>query len=49
MATSIPTTQSAAIIENAGPNGIVRIDNSYPVEAPGRNEVLVKLAFSGIW
>ncbi|EHK17329.1 uncharacterized protein TRIVIDRAFT_88512 [Trichoderma virens Gv29-8] len=48
MATSIPTTQSAAIIENAGPNGIVRIDNSYPVEAPGRNEVLVKLAFSGI-
>ncbi|RFU80184.1 alcohol dehydrogenase [Trichoderma arundinaceum] len=45
---SIPTVQSAAVIENAGPNGIVRIEDSHPVETPGKNEVLVKLAFSGI-
>ncbi|KAL7947583.1 GroES-like protein [Trichoderma barbatum] len=48
MDTSIPTTQSAAIIENPGPNGRVRIDHAYPVEIPGMNQVLVKLAFSGI-
>ncbi|KAL7906515.1 hypothetical protein GGI35DRAFT_471075 [Trichoderma velutinum] len=48
MGSSIPTTQSAAVIENPGPNGIVRIDNAYPVEAPGKHEVLVKLEFSGI-
>ncbi|KAK4061796.1 hypothetical protein Trihar35433_9396 [Trichoderma harzianum] len=48
MGSSIPTTQSAAVIENPGPNGIVRIDNSHPVEAPGKHEVLVKLEFSGI-
>ncbi|KAL5093890.1 hypothetical protein Trisim1_009366 [Trichoderma cf. simile WF8] len=48
MGSSIPTTQTAAVIENPGPNGIVRIDNSHPVEAPGKHEVLVKLEFSGI-
>ncbi|KAL7934709.1 GroES-like protein [Trichoderma chlorosporum] len=48
MDTSIPVTQTAAVIENPGPNGFVRIDNNYPVETPGSNEVLVKLAFSGI-
>ncbi|KAL7798878.1 hypothetical protein V8C43DRAFT_313762 [Trichoderma afarasin] len=48
MGSSIPTTQSAAVIENPGPNGIVRIDNSHPVEAPGKHEVLVKLELSGI-
>ncbi|KAK4073169.1 uncharacterized protein Triagg1_5449 [Trichoderma aggressivum f. europaeum] len=48
MSSSIPTTQSAAVIENPGPNGIVRIDNSHPVEAPGKHQVLVKLEFSGI-
>ncbi|KAM0263949.1 hypothetical protein ACHAQJ_000984 [Trichoderma viride] len=48
MDTSIPTLQSAAIIQNPGSNGTVRIDNAHPVEAPDKNEVLVKLAFSGI-
>jgi propanol-preferring alcohol dehydrogenase len=46
---SIPTLQSAATIQNPGPNGTIRINNAYPVEIPGKNEVLVKLAFSGIW
>ena len=46
---AIPTTQIAAIIENPGPKGTVRITNTHPVETPNKNQVLVKLAFSGIW
>ncbi|PTB62686.1 GroES-like protein [Trichoderma citrinoviride] len=45
---AIPTTQIAAVIENPGPKGTVRITNTHPVETPNRNQVLVKLAFSGI-
>ncbi|TFB00753.1 Alcohol dehydrogenase 3 [Trichoderma ghanense] len=48
MKASIPTTQIAAIIENPGPDGTVLITNTHPVETPGKNQVLVKLAFSGI-
>ncbi|KAL6872133.1 GroES-like protein [Trichoderma novae-zelandiae] len=48
MNASIPTTQAAAVIENPGPNGTVRIINTHAVESPGRIQVLVKLAFSGI-
>lgn len=49
MTTLIPTLQTAAVIQEPGPNGTVRIDNSYPVETPGKNQVLVKLAYSGVW
>lgn len=49
MTTPIPTLQIAAVIQEPGLNGKVRIDNAYPVETPGRNQVLVKLAYSGIW
>jgi propanol-preferring alcohol dehydrogenase len=48
-ASSIPTTQIAAVIKNPGPDGTVHITNTHPVETPGKNQVLVKLAFSGIW
>ncbi|KAK1237153.1 hypothetical protein MKX07_006032 [Trichoderma sp. CBMAI-0711] len=47
-ASSIPTTQIAAIINNPGRDGTVRITNTHPVETPGKDQVLVKLAFSGI-
>lgn len=49
MTTPIPTLQTAAIIQAPGPNSTVRIDYSYPVETPGKNQVLVKLAYSGVW
>jgi hypothetical protein len=49
MTTPIPTLQTAAVIQEPGPNGTVRIDNAYPVETPGENQVLVKLAYSGVW
>lgn len=49
MTTPIPTRQTAAVIQEPGPSGTVRIDNSYPVETPGKNQVLVKLAYSGVW
>lgn len=49
METPIPSVQSAAIVENPGPNGRVRIDDAHPVENPGKHEVLVKLAYSGLW
>ncbi|KAL7805211.1 GroES-like protein [Trichoderma aethiopicum] len=48
METSIPATQTAAVIENPGPNGSVRVIKTHPVETPGKNQVLVKLTFSGI-
>lgn len=49
MATPIPALQTAAVIHEPGPNGTVRIDNAYPVETPGKNQVLVKLKYSGVW
>lgn len=49
MTTPIPTLQTAAVIQKPGPNGTVRIDNTYPVEAPGKYQVLVKLTYSGVW
>lgn len=49
MAVPIPTLQSAVVIQNPGPNSTVRVDNAFPVEVPGKYQVLVKLAYSGIW
>jgi hypothetical protein len=49
MTTPIPTVQIAAVIQEPGPNGTVRIDNAYPVETPSKHQVLVKLTYSGVW
>lgn len=49
MGSPVPSLQTAAVIEHPGPNGIVRIDDAHPVETPGKDQVLVKLAYSGIW
>ncbi|PTB37115.1 hypothetical protein M441DRAFT_175541 [Trichoderma asperellum CBS 433.97] len=48
MGSPVPSLQTAAVIEHPGPNGIVRIDDAHPVETPGKDQVLVKLAYSGI-
>ncbi|KAI0130351.1 chaperonin 10-like protein [Xylariales sp. AK1849] len=48
MSIQIPKIQQAALIENPGPKGQVVIHDDVPVSEPGPNEVLVKLAFTGI-
>ncbi|CAK7214715.1 hypothetical protein SEUCBS140593_002284 [Sporothrix eucalyptigena] len=44
----IPTVQTAALIENPGPNASVVVRDSVPVAKPGPNEILVKLEYSGV-
>ncbi|CAK7221120.1 hypothetical protein SBRCBS47491_004419 [Sporothrix bragantina] len=44
----IPTTQTAALIENPGPDATVVVRDNLPVATPGPNEVLVKLEYSGV-
>ncbi|KAH8659826.1 putative alcohol dehydrogenase [Xylariales sp. PMI_506] len=48
MSIPVPSVQQAAIIENAGPNGRVVIRDDVPVAEPGPDEILVKLAFTGV-
>jgi alcohol dehydrogenase, propanol-preferring len=51
MSTSIelPSTQTAATIQDPGANGHVVIGHDLPVSEPGSGEILVKLEYSGIW
>lgn len=49
MAFQIPEVQQAAIIQNPGENATVRIIADAPVATPGPHEILVKLAFTGLW
>ncbi|KAK7420713.1 hypothetical protein QQZ08_010294 [Neonectria magnoliae] len=44
----IPHSQKAAVIENPGQTAKIKIQDDIPVWEPGENQVLVKLAFSGI-
>ncbi|KAF1937154.1 hypothetical protein EJ02DRAFT_426899 [Clathrospora elynae] len=48
MADSIPTTQTAAWIENPRPGCILEIRTNIPVQSPAAGEILVKLECSGI-
>ncbi|KAF7557696.1 hypothetical protein G7Z17_g396 [Cylindrodendrum hubeiense] len=48
MDAEIAKFQTAAVIENPGPTAEISIRNDVPVGEPGSNEILVKLAFSGI-
>ncbi|KAH7141477.1 chaperonin 10-like protein [Dactylonectria estremocensis] len=48
MAANMKKFQTAAVIENPGPSAEINIRNDVPVDEPGPNEILVKLAFSGI-
>ncbi|KAH7152679.1 chaperonin 10-like protein [Dactylonectria macrodidyma] len=48
MAVNVGKLQTAAVIENPGPSAEINIRNDVPVDEPGPNEILVKLAFSGI-
>lgn len=43
---SIPKTQTAAIVRKQG--GPVEFDHEYPVQEPGRNEILVKVLYTGV-
>ncbi|KAH6975211.1 chaperonin 10-like protein [Ilyonectria sp. MPI-CAGE-AT-0026] len=48
MDVQIAQFQTAAVIENPGPTAAISIRHDVPVGEPGPNEILVKLAFSGI-
>lgn len=49
MASQLPKVQQAAVIENPGENATVRLIEDAPVSDPGVHEILVKLAFTGLW
>ena len=49
MTSQVPHVQQAAVIENPGENATVRIIADAPVSDPGPHEILVKLAFTGLW
>ncbi len=42
----IPKTQTAAIVRKQG--GEVEFDDNYPVTLPGKDEILVKVLFTGV-
>lgn len=46
--TQVPTTQTAAWIENPSPDCVLQIRDNVEVQQPSANEVLVKLECSGI-
>ncbi|KAF5676189.1 alcohol dehydrogenase III [Fusarium heterosporum] len=48
MTTSIPSLQTAALIENPGDNARIVFKSDIPVGNPSTNEVLVKLSFTGV-
>ncbi|RGP72893.1 alcohol dehydrogenase [Fusarium longipes] len=48
MSISIPLVQKAAVIENPGDDARVVIRSDIPVGKPGKNEVLIKLSFTGV-
>lgn len=49
MSAPTPSIQKAALIENPGNDARIVIRSDIPVQKPGRNEILIKLAFTGIW
>jgi propanol-preferring alcohol dehydrogenase len=49
MSFAIPTTQTAAIIQNPGSNAHVVIKHDIPVPEPHEGEVLVKMECCGLW
>lgn len=49
MSSSIPSVQTAALIENPGNDAHIVFRSDIPVASPGVNEILVKLAFTGVW
>jgi propanol-preferring alcohol dehydrogenase len=49
MANSTPLLQQAAVVQNPGENASIDLQNNIPVSNPGRHEVLVKLACTGLW
>ena len=44
--TEVPKTQTAAIVRQQG--GPVEFDDKYPVPQPGKDEVLVKILYTGV-
>ncbi|KAL7778223.1 hypothetical protein CFE70_004900 [Pyrenophora teres f. teres 0-1] len=48
MVGTVPTTQTAAWIEDPGPDCVLQIRNDIPVKKPAAGEVLVKMECSGI-
>jgi NADPH:quinone reductase-like Zn-dependent oxidoreductase len=49
MASSIPTTQTAAWLEKPQPGARFQIRNDIEVPTPGEGDVLVKLEYTGFW
>ncbi|KAM0248980.1 hypothetical protein ACHAP5_003189 [Fusarium lateritium] len=48
MSSSIPSVQTAALIENPGDDARIIFRSEIPVGSPGVNEIIVKLAFTGV-
>ncbi|OBS23157.1 hypothetical protein FPOA_03713 [Fusarium poae] len=48
MTISIPSVQKAAFIESPGDNARIAIRSDVPVPNPGKHEILIKLACSGV-
>ncbi|KAI6775987.1 hypothetical protein HG530_002745 [Fusarium avenaceum] len=48
MSSSIPSVQTAALIKNPGDDAQIVFRSDIPVGNPGVNEILVKLAFTGV-
>lgn len=46
---AIPEYQTAACIDNPGPQGKLEIRHDVPVPEPGDGDVLVKLEWTGFW
>lgn len=49
MASDIPSTQLAGWVEASGPTAHVILRRDILVPQPGPGEVLVKLAYTGVW
>ncbi|KAF5554650.1 alcohol dehydrogenase [Fusarium mexicanum] len=47
--TDIPTTQTAARVQNPGPEAQFTIQNGQTVPQPSTNQILVKLSVAGLW
>ncbi|KAM0338611.1 hypothetical protein ACHAPU_011267 [Fusarium lateritium] len=48
MASSIPSLQTAALIENPGDNARIVFKSDIPIGNPAANEILVRLSFTGV-
>lgn len=49
METDLPRTQTAAVVQNPGPDYTIMLRDDIPVPEPGLGEILIKLECTGLW